>query len=77
MQVRAMRAGTTVATCACTTAGRRFLGGSARPIANRPQVDNLPHGQTATGIGTGIAGSALRISRQRRRRASFFFRNLP
>ena len=35
-------------------------------------------GQTAIGIGTGIVvSSALRISRQRRRRASFFFRNLP
>jgi hypothetical protein len=33
--------------------------------------------QSVTWIGTGIFSSDLRISRQRRRRASFFFRNLP
>src|SRR5580704_15558695 len=33
--------------------------------------------QTAIGIGAGILISAFCISRQRRRRASFFLRNLP
>jgi hypothetical protein len=42
------------------------------------KAEAMPHErQTAIGIGAGIFSSAFCISRQRRRRASFFFRNLP